>query len=163
MQEECSICVSFHFSRNNEAAESQISSMPDSTKDVMLDVNTAVTPQDDNSPSSVQRLSKASKYCRVVFKNISVEPLLFLYGLGFSISQSIAQNLYMDKICQVSPTGFCYPQRRRNITQRILHPRLEAQSLEICRNGTVMCVINWTMGTTSTFRIMCKRCGDTLC
>merc|ERR1712168_1407041 len=57
-------------------------------------------------PKNVQRLSKATKYWRLFYQNISVEPLLFLYGFGFSISQSISPVLYLDKICQVGSSVF---------------------------------------------------------
>ena len=53
-----------------------------------------------------EQLSKARRYWRLFYTNISVEPLLFLYGLGFSISQSISPVLYMDKICLVGSPLF---------------------------------------------------------
>jgi len=43
---------------------------------------------------------------RTIVQNITVEPLLFSYALGFSISQNISQPLYQDKICQVGSDVF---------------------------------------------------------
>ena len=59
-----------------------------------------------SSSQNGEQLSKARRYWRLFYTNISVEPLLFLYGLGFSISQSISPVLYMDKICLVGSPLF---------------------------------------------------------
>ena len=40
-----------------------------------------------------------------VFKNITVEPVIFFYGIGFGVTAIITQALYFDKICQVNIVG----------------------------------------------------------
>ena len=37
-----------------------------------------------------------------LFKLITIEPVVFLYGLGISISFVVSPALYMEKICTVS-------------------------------------------------------------
>ena len=66
--------------------------------------STSKSPQPNSQDG--EQLSKARRYWRLFYTNISVEPLLFLYGLGFSISQSISPVLYMDKICLVGSPLF---------------------------------------------------------
>jgi hypothetical protein len=36
------------------------------------------------------------------FKNITVEPVVFFYAVGFSITMVISPNLYFEKTCTVS-------------------------------------------------------------
>ena len=36
------------------------------------------------------------------FKNVTVEPVAFLFSLGFSINSIVTANLYIEKICTVS-------------------------------------------------------------
>ncbi len=35
-------------------------------------------------------------------RNVTVEPVVFLYALGFSLTIVVSPNLYYDKICSVS-------------------------------------------------------------
>ena len=41
-------------------------------------------------------------WAKLILQNITVEPLLLLYALGFSSGQNIAQPFYMSKICEAS-------------------------------------------------------------
>ena len=40
-----------------------------------------------------------------VYKNITVEPVIFFYGIGHGVTAIITQALYFDKICQVNIIG----------------------------------------------------------
>ena len=39
---------------------------------------------------------------KLIWSNVTVEPLLLLYALGFSSGQNIGQLFYQSKICEVS-------------------------------------------------------------
>jgi len=80
----------------------------DNNRNIVKTVSTKSNSQNGQHLQSQngEQLSKARRYWRLFYTNISVEPLLFLYGLGFSISQSISPVLYMDKICLVGSPLF---------------------------------------------------------
>ena len=54
-------------------------------------------------------------------KNITVEPVVFFYSLGFSITMLPSANLYFDKTCKVSIVlkinacnSFCFVKSHKN-------------------------------------------------
>ena len=46
--------------------------------------------------------TKAKEIAAKVIKNITVEPVIFFYAIGFGITTIISPSLYFDKICKVS-------------------------------------------------------------
>ena len=43
-----------------------------------------------------------------VIKNITVEPVIFFYAIGFGITTVITASLYFDKICKVNFITFLF-------------------------------------------------------
>ena len=44
---------------------------------------------------------------KYILKNITVEPVVFFYSLGFSITMIPSYNLYFEKTCTVSDSVYC--------------------------------------------------------
>ena len=56
-----------------------------------------------------ERLS--TKMCHVtqkIVQNITVEPVIFFYAIGHSVTTIITQSLYFEKICMVSRYSSCH-------------------------------------------------------
>ena len=82
----------------------------------------------------------------LMWRNVTVEPLLLLYALGFSSGQNIAQDFYQSKICEVGSEVFgngstwshevCDDLNSGNYNetqQYVLDVRFEAVLFNICR------------------------------
>ena len=61
-------------------------------------------------------------------KNITVEPVVFFYSLGFSITMLPSANLYFDKTCKVSivlkinaNNSFCFVENHESWWRAILY------------------------------------------
>ena len=62
------------------------------------------TRQESQHDDWINRKTKISKVCqmiRMLWMNITVEPLLFLHGLGYGLAAITIPSLYFDKICMV--------------------------------------------------------------
>ena len=55
-----------------------------------------------NSCSENPYLTKTKEIATKVIRNITVEPVIFFYAIGFGITTIISPSLYFDKICKVS-------------------------------------------------------------
>ena len=60
-----------------------------------------------------------------VVQNITVEPFIFLYCLGFGITKIISPILYMNKICSVGT--ICYVRNMKTQVQMFLESLLGGQ------------------------------------
>ena len=47
-----------------------------------------------------------------IVQNITVEPVIFFYAIGHSVTTIITQSLYFEKICKVSRCGSCHESAR---------------------------------------------------
>ena len=54
-----------------------------------------------NSCSENPYLIKTKEIATKVIRNITVEPVIFFYAIGFGITTIISPSLYFDKICKV--------------------------------------------------------------
>ena len=43
-----------------------------------------------------------------IVQNITVEPVIFFYAIGHSVTTIITQSLYFEKICKVSRWNSCH-------------------------------------------------------
>ena len=110
----------------------------------------------EKSPEVVAKNTYSFKdYPRLILQNVSVEPLLFLYALGFAVSQNISQVLYMNKICRVSPRGM----QQNKCSKVVGFFRLEVVFLAMDLLGMKQSVILLTTKNMKTYKSMFKRLG----
>ena len=52
--------------------------------------------------------TKMGHVAQKIVQNITVEPVIFFYAIGHSVTTIITQSLYFEKICKVSRYSSCH-------------------------------------------------------
>ena len=67
---------------------------------VMAVTNNRMDPQHKDNAQN-RYIHKIWEVFQKIIKNVTVEPVIFFYAVGFGITTIISSSLYFDKICKV--------------------------------------------------------------
>ena len=97
---------------------------PDSKFDNMEEVKESES-KVDHKTEKLPMKTDWKKFPLTVVQNITVEPFIFLYCLGFGITMIISPILYMNKICSVGT--ICYVRNMKTQVQMFIESLLGGQ------------------------------------